>query len=167
MAGNVYKYIDISHDIAEPQIAAATMYFDVDKSWLNANNIDIAKVYLNRYSGGKWNQLITSKTGETTDKVSYSAATPGFSVFAISGGQKTVDGTTTGSNQTGTEAGTGEGTGQQQETTPFSVSDESLLWMVAGLIIIAVFAVIFVLVRKRPATTSRKSSGYSYTPRKK
>lgn len=163
--GTVYRYIEISHNVAEPEISAATIQFDVDKSWLDANGIDPVKVSLYRYTEGKWNKLVTSKTGETSDKVSYSAGTPGFSVFAINGEQKTADGTTA-SNQTGAEATTGEGTGQQQETTPFKISDESLLWAVAGLIIIAVLAVIFVLVRKRPRAP-KKSQGYSYTPRKK
>lgn len=167
-AVKVYKYIEISHNIAEPEIAAATIQFDIDKSWLNANNIDPAKVVLNRYSSDKWAKLITSKTAETSDKVSYSAATPGFSVFAISGEVKTADGTTAG-GETGTEAGAGTGTGQEEGAGPLSgiggigQVDNNILTGIAGGLI-AVIIIVFVFMKKAHKPQSR---GYSYNSRKK
>ncbi|MBI2579718.1 MAG: PGF-pre-PGF domain-containing protein [Candidatus Aenigmarchaeota archaeon] len=86
--GDVYKYIEISHNISEGSISAATLYFDVEKSWLGANDIDADKVYLNRYNSGRWDKLATSRINETSAAFSYSSATPGFSMFAISGEKK-------------------------------------------------------------------------------
>ena len=164
--GKVYKYIEISHDIAEPQIAAATIYFDVDKSWLSANNIDIDKVALNRYSGGKWTKLITSKSSETSDKASYSAATPGFSVFAISGEEKAAAGTTADSGtetDAGEEAGQGEGAAGTA-SSPLGQIDSTVLAGIAG-VIVAIIVIVFVFMKK--AHKPQPSRGYNYNSRKK
>ncbi len=88
-AAKTYKYIEILHNISEGAISSAKLYFDVEKSWLSANDIDADKIHLNRYNEGKWDRLSTSRTNETSEKFSYSALSPGFSVFAISGEVKT------------------------------------------------------------------------------
>ncbi|MDI6655826.1 MAG: PGF-pre-PGF domain-containing protein, partial [Candidatus Hydrothermarchaeota archaeon] len=59
--------------------------FKVEKSWIKDKNIDAATVALYRFADNKWNKLPTSKVKEDTDYVYYSAKSPGFSYFAISG----------------------------------------------------------------------------------
>ncbi|MBI2579747.1 MAG: PGF-pre-PGF domain-containing protein [Candidatus Aenigmarchaeota archaeon] len=162
----VYKYIEISHNIAEPEIAAATIQFDIDKSWLDANNIDPAKVVLNRYSSDKWTKLITSKTAESSTKVSYSAATPGFSVFAISGEEKGAAAATGGEGQQTTEGGPSGGTPEQPAATtqtPLGAVDTSLL--IGVVILIVIIAAGLVMMRKKSSRSGRQS-GY-YVARKK
>lgn len=169
-AVKVYKYIEISHNIAEPEIAAATIQFEIDKSWLDSNNIDPAKVVLNRYSSGKWAKLITSKTAESPAKVSYSAATPGFSVFAISGEQKAAASTAAGetgqqAGQTGTPSAPAEGQPSAGTTqTPLGTFDNNIIIAAVVIIIIAVAG--FFVMKKKGGRTG-KQSGYAYTSRKR
>jgi hypothetical protein len=48
------------------------------------------KIKLNRYSEG-WNPLPTKKVGEGKDYIYYSAETPGFSIFAITGEKEALE----------------------------------------------------------------------------
>lgn len=83
--GDVYKNMNIwvgndwanSNTVSNPKIS-----FNVNKTWLRDNNIDSSEVKLLRYTT-EWTALPTTKTGEDTDKIYYSAETPGFSPFAI------------------------------------------------------------------------------------
>ena len=72
-----------SKNIANPRI-----YFIVEKTWINENNIDEGSIRLNRYSEGKWNPLVTTEIDEDFDYLYYMANTPGFSPFAITGQKK-------------------------------------------------------------------------------
>jgi len=82
--GKIYHYIslatykDISNDISSAEIN-----FKIPKSWFELNNADKEKIKAYRWSS-QWAELVTSKTGETADYVSYTATSPGFSIFAIS-----------------------------------------------------------------------------------
>jgi len=67
------------------EVQSATIEFKVTKSWITANNIDSTTVKLMRYSGG-WTTLQTSPTGtEDSTYKYYTATTPGFSTFAVTG----------------------------------------------------------------------------------
>ncbi|TFH47050.1 MAG: PGF-pre-PGF domain-containing protein [ANME-2 cluster archaeon] len=66
-------------------IANPTVNFKVEKSWVTANNMDRTTIRLNRYSDGKWNQLMTAMNGEDANYLFFEAQTPGFSPFAITG----------------------------------------------------------------------------------
>lgn len=61
--------------------------FKVLRSWVNENNINRSSITLNRYHDDKWNSLntveITEK--EDPDHFYFSAESPGFSPFAITG----------------------------------------------------------------------------------
>jgi len=95
IVGKVYKYIDIdARNIDETHIDHVRIQFEVNKSWINNNNIDPDTVALNRYRLNAWERLQTRKTGEDNNFVYYEAETPGFSTFAISGEEK-VETTTT------------------------------------------------------------------------
>lgn len=85
-AGSVYTYIEITPvNVSSINIKNASVTFDVEKSWLVAENINKSTVRLNRYNNGIWQQLETTLLNENSTIVTYKAVTPGFSLFAITG----------------------------------------------------------------------------------
>lgn len=86
VSGKAYKYMNIQADnLEDSNVQEANIQFEVNKSWINDNNIDPQKVYLNRYTSGNWEKLETGKVSETDTKIIYESQTPGFSYFAVSG----------------------------------------------------------------------------------
>jgi len=59
--------------------------FGVKKSWIEAEKIDISTITMYRCEGNKWTQLDTMQIDEDDDYVYFDSATPGFSLFAITG----------------------------------------------------------------------------------
>ena len=95
-AGEVYKYFNLwvgtggfatSKNIENPVVC-----FKVDKSWLQDKNIDQASITLNRYSDKKWSQLPVKLLEEDGKYLYFTAETPEFSFFAITGkaGEKEI-----------------------------------------------------------------------------
>ena len=83
MLGNVYQYVEIETDgITDNDIGNVKIEFDVNSSWIINNNLDADTVILNRYNDG-WKELSTKKINESSNKTSYEAISPGFSLFAI------------------------------------------------------------------------------------
>ena len=66
-------------------IEDAVVNFTVEKTWIKDKNIDKSSIILNRYSDNKWNQLPTDLSGEDDSYLYFTAKTPGFSPFAITG----------------------------------------------------------------------------------
>lgn len=90
ITGNVYKYTEINATkINETDIDNVKIQFEVNKSWINENNIDPDTVALNRYHNDAWEKLSTKKTSEDNNYIYYEAETTGFSTFAITGEVKT------------------------------------------------------------------------------
>ena len=83
--GLVLKYLEISSNISSSDIANATIEFQVEKSWVETNNIDANTIALYRYSNNTWNKLPTSKINETMNYYYFKSISPGFSLFAIAG----------------------------------------------------------------------------------
>ncbi|MCD4822531.1 MAG: PGF-pre-PGF domain-containing protein [Methanococcoides sp.] len=91
--GIVYKNINIligNNWASEKTISDPTITFCVENKWLNDNNIDPSTIKLLRYTT-TWNELPTTIVREDETQVYFSAETPGFSSFAISSIEKTVD----------------------------------------------------------------------------
>ena len=63
----------------------AVICFRVDKSWIQDKNINQSSVTLNRYSEKKWNELPASLLKQDDRYLYFTARTPGFSPFAITG----------------------------------------------------------------------------------
>lgn len=85
--GITHSYIQIDEtNIEDSDIDTVTIKFKVPLSWINENNIDKTTVVLNRYAESKWNALTTAEESEDATYIHYSAASPGLSVFGISGG---------------------------------------------------------------------------------
>ena len=69
--------------------------FKVAKSWISENSIDVSTIVLSRYSGGVWNELPTTQTGEDDTYFYFEAISPGLSFFAITAQQVVATTTTT------------------------------------------------------------------------
>ena len=83
--GAVYKYLEITKtNILTSSISSASINFKVPKSWLTANNIDKNTIALNRYDSA-WAKLPTTIRSEDSTYVYFTATSPGFSTFAITG----------------------------------------------------------------------------------
>jgi len=85
----VYKSLNIwvgNSGFAIPKnIENAVVGFKVEKSWIQDKKIDKSSITLKRYSDQKWNQLPTSLLSEDEKYLYFTAQTPGFSPFAITG----------------------------------------------------------------------------------
>jgi PGF-pre-PGF domain-containing protein len=88
-SGEIYKHLNIwvgSGGFATSKnIENAVVCFKVEKSWVQDKKIDKSSITLNRYSDKKWDQLSTNLTSEDDKYLYFTALTPGFSPFAITG----------------------------------------------------------------------------------
>jgi PGF-pre-PGF domain-containing protein len=85
----VYKSLNIwagnNGFIIPKNIENAVVCFKVEKSWIKDRSIDQSSITLNRYSDNKWDQLPTGLSEEDDKYLYFTAQTPGFSPFAITG----------------------------------------------------------------------------------
>jgi len=88
----VYKSLNIwvgNNGFATPSnIENAVVCFKVEKSWIRDKEIDESSITLNRYSDNKWNPLPTNLSAKDDKYLYFTAETPGFSPFAITGKAK-------------------------------------------------------------------------------
>ena len=87
--GEVYDYLNIwvgnGGYGTDKSIENAVICFKVAKSWLQEKGIDQASIALNRYNDKKWNELPAALLREDDKYLYFTANTPGFSPFAITG----------------------------------------------------------------------------------
>ncbi|WP_445474996.1 PGF-pre-PGF domain-containing protein [Methanococcoides methylutens] len=144
--GEVYQNMNIwvgKVGFATPEnIENVNVEFKVLKSWVNENNIDRSSITLNRYHDDKWNSLNTVEIAEKEDQdhFYFSAETPGFSPFAITG-EKVQVAETAIENEISEEEGLGEGdsadntaTTEQSDSSKDSPGFESI-FMAIGLLL--------------------------------
>lgn len=88
-AGEVYKSFNVwvgnagyatSKNIKNPVLS-----FRVEKAWMQEKGVDQASITLNRYEEKVWVQLPVTLTGEDSNYMYFTAATPGFASFSITG----------------------------------------------------------------------------------
>jgi len=96
-----------------------TVCFKVEKSWIEDKKIDPVSITLNRYSEEKWGQLPVNLSEEDDKFLYFTAKTPEFSLFAITGTAKNV------SKETATEAQfeTDNGTIVKNDSKNYSKND--------------------------------------------
>jgi PGF-pre-PGF domain-containing protein len=83
--GLVLKYLEISTNLNESDVANVTIEFQVEKAWVETNDIDANTIALYKYSNNTWNKLPTSKINETMNHYHFKSISQSFSVFAIAG----------------------------------------------------------------------------------
>ena len=88
-SGEVYKYFNLwvgnSGFATSSNIENPVVCFKVEKSWIQDKKIDQASITLNRYSDKKWSELPVTLSREDDKYLYFTAETPGFSYFAITG----------------------------------------------------------------------------------
>lgn len=146
----VARFFEIkTTSIKNENIDEATITFEVDKAWMDSNNIKDNEIALYRYDNNKWEKFLATKAPvqSATNKVTYRSNVPGFSVWAIAFAEAAP---TPGAGEE--EDGTGEtGEAGEEEPTP-EVSKPSkagtiVLWVV--IIIIVVGAIAYYLMKKK------------------
>lgn len=86
--GTVRSYISITTSMMDDEVDSAEIDFSIPRSWLDENGLSPSDVMLSRWHDGAWHDLETKVTSEDGD-VTFTATTPGFSVFAIRGATTT------------------------------------------------------------------------------
>ncbi|WP_048180706.1 PGF-pre-PGF domain-containing protein [Methanosarcina siciliae] len=127
--GEVYKSFNIwvgsGETASSKNIENPVIGFKVEKTWIQDERIDQASISLNRYNDNEWEQFPASLSGEDDKFVYFTAETPGFSSFAITGESKS----TLGVSETGANLGSetravdetdegNKGPGAEQENAP-------------------------------------------------
>ncbi len=90
--GEVYQYMNIvigSQGFGESgSFEGAVIDFKVPRAWIEGNNINEAKIFLNRFHENAWVQLSTEKVGEDEEFLYLRSETHGFSFYSITGQKK-------------------------------------------------------------------------------
>ena len=87
-SGKIYQYLEImAENVVDSDFSSAKVEFQIEKAWLMQNGINKADIRLYRYSDG-WQEFAANIVSEGIDMITFDAAVPGFSYFAI--GAKTV-----------------------------------------------------------------------------
>ncbi|KKG11919.1 cell surface protein [Methanosarcina sp. 2.H.A.1B.4] len=150
-SGEVYKSFNLwvgnggfatSNNIENPVVC-----FKVEKAWIQDKKIDRSSIVLNRYSDKKWVQLPVSLSGEDDKYLYFTAETPGFSSFAITGKANTSPEETVTEIQPDDESGNSEKNtedtgseaaqepGQEENSTP----GFEMVYGVAGLLAVFLY----------------------------
>lgn len=85
-AGIVYAYYNITATNLADVNVTAWIEFKVNRSWIADESVKEETIKLNKYDED-WNALPTTKHDADAYYVYFAAVTPGFSLFAINGGQ--------------------------------------------------------------------------------
>ncbi|KHO46301.1 MAG: parallel beta-helix repeat-containing protein [archaeon GW2011_AR3] len=174
-----YKYFEITKtNIPDVSLATIEIEFTVTRKWITDNNIDEAKIALLRWVNSAWAKLETKAVKSTSTEVTFSAKSPGFSYFAISGeaaattedlhadAAAETDDTAQNASQediyetlgdapagdTATGTGQEETAGSGQETTDGSASGSSrkaLTWIIIIAVILVIAAALIYFVYGR------------------
>ncbi|MGB9938717.1 PGF-pre-PGF domain-containing protein [Methanosarcina sp.] len=92
--GTVYRNVNVwvgNSGISSPQnLENARINFRVKRTWVTEEEVSKDTVTLYRYSEGSWNPLPTALSREDEIYLYFTAETPGFSPFAISGTKKEI-----------------------------------------------------------------------------
>ena len=87
----VNAFFSIEIENAEPQdIAAVHITFFVEKTWLEANELQKWSIRLNRFDQQAiaWVPFPSKRVGEDEERITYTVVVPGFSAFAITGSKE-------------------------------------------------------------------------------
>jgi chitinase len=148
-SGEVYKYFNVwvgtggfetSKNIENPILC-----FKVEKAWIKDKNIDKSSINLNRYDEKKWSQLSVKLLNEDSKYLYFTAETPEFSFFAITGTSKPPKETGTGiqlaSNETINENDTENKEPQNQQNEILKTQGFEVYYGVIGLLAVFLYKI--------------------------
>lgn len=148
VSGIPYRYFNVTTtNLTAMDITNATIEFKVNKTWINESNIDETTIKLNRYSdiNNNWSVLPTSKVEEDNASLYFESETQGFSLFAISGEEKTARVATETGAETETETPMPEVTAPPTSTpTPTPIRAPAPVPIIPMFLILIVIAVIVI-----------------------
>jgi len=132
-AGAILQYIQINvYRASEDEIGSGEIEFTVSKAWLESLGLTPADVVIYRYHDGEWVSLPVQQTGEDGTSFTFSATTPGFSVFAIGALEEGAGSVpASGANVTPTETVTAAEPPSTAETLPAATQQSPLGAMTA------------------------------------
>jgi PGF-pre-PGF domain-containing protein len=81
-------YLRITSNVSSEKTVSIKVRFKVEKAWINANNIDEAKVSLYKFENDNWVRQQTKKIAEDSNNVYYEASLNYLSLFVIAGEPK-------------------------------------------------------------------------------
>jgi PKD repeat protein len=114
--GNAYQYIDLA-PARFTEITGANITFTVPAAWLEEHGFTPEEIVLYHYNGTAWEALPTWIVDATGTTVTFRAATPGFSLFAITGIEQAGEMTTPTAARTTLQA-VAEPTAEQTTAAP-------------------------------------------------
>ena len=143
--GEIYNYLNIwvgnGGYGTENNIENTVVCFKVEKSWIQDKGIDRSSIILNRYSDKKWDPLPTSQSGEDEEYLYFTAKTPGFSPFAITGKANTSEtatgiqpGDETENSEENTEDTGSEANQEPEQEASTSMPGFEIIYGIAGLL---------------------------------
>jgi len=119
-SGEVYKSFNVwvgNGGIATSKnIENPTVCFKVEKSWIEDKKIDPTSITLNSYRDKKWEQLEVETSGKDDKFLYFTAKTPEFSSFAITGTAKKISDETVTESQPEAETGAVNNNVNENET---------------------------------------------------
>jgi PGF-pre-PGF domain-containing protein len=88
IAGETYKSFQITlAGIDEANVVNVSIYFKINKTWMDSNGRDPANVTLFRNTGGgnfpMWQNLSTTLSSQDSENYYYQAISPGFSTYSV------------------------------------------------------------------------------------
>ncbi|MBI4152523.1 PGF-pre-PGF domain-containing protein [Candidatus Woesearchaeota archaeon] len=149
-AKKAYKTLQITETNVEKALSGpAVINFKVEKKWLADNNLAASQVAMHHFKDGQWVELTTTAGQDDGTYVHFTAETPGFSYFVI--GQK--EGAAPAPAAAGAAAPAEQPTDVTEPSAPEEVSEPSssstAVWVVVGLILLALVAWAVMSMKKR------------------
>jgi len=149
-AQKAYKTLQITETNVEKALSGpAVISFKVEKKWLADNNLAASQVAMHHFKDGQWAELTTTAGQDDGTYVHFTAETLGFSYFVI--GQK--EGAAPVPAAAGTAAPAEQPTDVTEPSAPEEVSEPSssstAVWVVVGLVLLALVAWAVVSMKKR------------------
>lgn len=137
LPGIIYEYFSLV-PARYTTITAATITFSVPAAWLEEHGLSAEDIVLYHHDGATWNALPTTVGAAENGQVIFTATSPGFSLFAITGIEKAGKATTPTAAQT-TSRAVAEPTAEQTAAVPPQSAPEfplPMIALVAGIVLV-------------------------------
>ncbi len=142
LGGKIYAYVEVVKTrILDGDIVSAKVEFRVPKGWFTNSGVAPESVVLYRFAGGSWNKLPTSVVSQDATEVKFTAASPGFSYFAIGAGASTSAPST---QPAAAPATTGSAPSAPAATA--AKSSKTVVYIIAAIVLVAI---ITMMMRRR------------------
>ncbi|WP_332448769.1 PKD domain-containing protein [Methanoculleus sp.] len=152
--GTPYQYVDLVPARFE-EITGANITFSVPAAWLAEHGFAPGEIVMHRYNGTVWEALPTWVVGDSGATVTFRAATPGFSLSAITGIEQAGEAVTTPTATQTTPQATTQPTAKETTAAPAGQPTPGFSFGTAALAFGVVLALVAVGHRVRRRRTGR------------